>query len=393
MKRIPLQKIIQNDILESIDSKAIKPGDKLPTEFELMRQYNVSRITVASALNELAKNKFIVRYPRRGSFVSNDIESLRETAKGRVPAADRAPAADRVPAADRDWPARDEEIKYVIGFIIPTIMDFFALNIIQGILACLAGDPSFSLIISSSQNQVGEELIIKDMLKRNIDGILLFPADQEIYNERILEMKLRKFPLVLIDRCLPGIDTHYVISDNVLGGRLAVSHLRALGHRRIAMCCGAPLETFSVKDRIRGYKDGLAQGPGPADGLLIKDILIRMQDSSERGQIEEQLLNPDNTAFITTDSMVALLLRHFFEEHGLNVPRDKSIVSYDAPLPIQFNQNPFTFIDQSEYKLGYEAAAIMRSLLPNTQPPQEYVKKVIAPKLVDGRTSALCAKV
>ena len=60
---------IKQDILQKLQLKELKPGDRLPTESELMEQYNVSRITASRALNELRNEGIIIRYPGKGTFV------------------------------------------------------------------------------------------------------------------------------------------------------------------------------------------------------------------------------------------------------------------------------------------------------------------------------------
>lgn len=53
-----------------IDNGDFKEGDKLPTEEEICNLFNVSRITVRQALNELAQGGYIVRRQGKGSFIS-----------------------------------------------------------------------------------------------------------------------------------------------------------------------------------------------------------------------------------------------------------------------------------------------------------------------------------
>ncbi|HSH36866.1 GntR family transcriptional regulator, partial [Schnuerera sp.] len=66
---------IYNDIMDSIDNKTIKPGEKLPSENELMRKYDVSRDTVRKALDLLEGNGYIHKIKGKGSFVL-DIDKL-----------------------------------------------------------------------------------------------------------------------------------------------------------------------------------------------------------------------------------------------------------------------------------------------------------------------------
>lgn len=66
---------IYNDIMDSIENKIIKPGEKLPSENELMQKYDVSRDTVRKALDLLEGNGYIHKIKGKGSFVL-DIDKL-----------------------------------------------------------------------------------------------------------------------------------------------------------------------------------------------------------------------------------------------------------------------------------------------------------------------------
>jgi GntR family transcriptional regulator len=68
--RIPLYYQLENVLREKISSGAVAPGERLPTESELIKQYGVSRITVRQALGTLAEEGLIERQQGRGTFVS-----------------------------------------------------------------------------------------------------------------------------------------------------------------------------------------------------------------------------------------------------------------------------------------------------------------------------------
>src|SRR5580698_8807324 len=65
----PKYKKIYEDLLSAIRSGAFKPGDRLPSEVDLGKQYSTSRITVAKAINELQQKGLVTRRPGSGTHI------------------------------------------------------------------------------------------------------------------------------------------------------------------------------------------------------------------------------------------------------------------------------------------------------------------------------------
>jgi len=66
---LPLYHQLKMLILREIDAGRLKPDDQLPTEDQLALTYEVSKITVRQALQELAGEGYIRRQQGRGTFV------------------------------------------------------------------------------------------------------------------------------------------------------------------------------------------------------------------------------------------------------------------------------------------------------------------------------------
>ncbi len=66
---VPLYKQLKAHLEALIKDGALKPGEMLPSEKDLETQFNISRITVRRALQELAVEEKIARFPGKGSFV------------------------------------------------------------------------------------------------------------------------------------------------------------------------------------------------------------------------------------------------------------------------------------------------------------------------------------
>jgi len=66
---IPLHQQIFESIKDSIKNKRLIPGDKLPTEDELCKYFNISRPVIRQAYNQLIEEELIYRHKGKGSFV------------------------------------------------------------------------------------------------------------------------------------------------------------------------------------------------------------------------------------------------------------------------------------------------------------------------------------
>lgn len=64
-----LYEIIKGSITDHIQTGRLRPNDKIPSESELAKEFNVSRMTANRALKELAEEGWIVRLQGVGSFV------------------------------------------------------------------------------------------------------------------------------------------------------------------------------------------------------------------------------------------------------------------------------------------------------------------------------------
>lgn len=66
----PRYAAIKHFVLNGISAGSLRPGDRLPSESELVEQFNVSRMTANRALRELQNAGVIIRLPGVGSFVA-----------------------------------------------------------------------------------------------------------------------------------------------------------------------------------------------------------------------------------------------------------------------------------------------------------------------------------
>jgi DNA-binding GntR family transcriptional regulator len=69
--------IIKQDIIQMIEDKKFKPGDKIYSEGELKKLYNVSSTTVVRALQDLVLSGYLIRKQGEGTYVRKNFKHRR----------------------------------------------------------------------------------------------------------------------------------------------------------------------------------------------------------------------------------------------------------------------------------------------------------------------------
>jgi GntR family transcriptional regulator of arabinose operon len=379
--RQPLYIQIQEHFKHLITTGKLTEKDKIPTEKELMEEFNVSRITVANALTQLAKDRWIYRIPGRGSFVQGkSIPQPLAQSHDRLEVNEHQP---RVVVEESFKPQTTN--RQMIGFLIPSLEDYFALRLIQGINSVLDQSRYYLAIVLTNHSKDREKEAIVELIHKGAVGLIIFPIDAETYNEEILALKMRKFPFVLIDRNLPGVETHVVSSDNFLGAQLAVSHLWDLGHRDIAIVTDTPLSTITVEGRISGYMEAIKQKNGLINpALILTEFKIDYKlGVDDQHPLYRYIRNKLATAYITLNAKLGLHIAAISQQLEFSIPGDLSILTFDDPSLGIDDTGTFTHIAQSEVEIGRQAAEVLVGLLNHKGAAAgKYHKIVLQPELV-----------
>lgn len=374
--RTPLYQKIQDYIRELIATEGLRTGDRIPTEKELMKRFNVSKITVVNAMVGLANDSIITRVPGKGSFVSSGEPAEAEEAAPSAPviSEERAP----IKGGTR-----------IIGLVMPSIYDYFAIRLIEGVQRALGEKGYRTMILLSDGDVEKEKEAFKTLMEMGSEGLLVFPVDEENYNEEILSMKFSGYPFVLIDRFLPGVETNYIAADGRLGTSLAVDYLWELGHREIAICSDSPLQTVTVQERIEGYMNALKnKGALINPAHMITGFQVNSLKDAEKHPLYRYIRNRMATAYITLNGKLGVQIYQMARKAGLRVPEDLSIVSFDDPTSIVEELSIFTHIKQFEHEMGYRAAQTLIEIIEGgSDRSGKYSKTLIKPELVIGQTT------
>ncbi|MCL2360866.1 MAG: GntR family transcriptional regulator [Defluviitaleaceae bacterium] len=343
----PLYKQICDQLRKDIQTGKFKAGQRLPTEKELCQMYHVSRITSKKALNLLAEENLITRIKGKGSFVYHNQND-----------------ANPQPLNDRKIP--------VIGVIMSVYDNSYGRELLAAIEENCRKKNVLCMFYRSLGDQQVEGKALDDFISYGVDGIIIMPVHGVYYNAKILQLVLNDFPIVVVDRDLKGIPTHFVGTDHLSATEQAMDYLIQAGHRQIGICAPNYKDTSSVEDRIEGAQRSLQKNNIHLDTSLIftENLdLSPVYSSSESFIKDRQIImkylknNKGMTAAFAINYSTALLIKSAIEELGLSVPDDFNIICFDSPTMEIPGTYFFTHMRQMEDELGKRAFELLCNLM------------------------------
>jgi LacI family transcriptional regulator len=211
-----------------------------------------------------------------------------------------------------------------------------------------------------------------------VDGLLLFVLEPP--PESLLE---ELGPIVLFEAEHGGIPS--VVLDIASGARQALSHLRGLGHRRIAyLGVDIARETFRIRTREWERMAG-ELGVTPADRARYQRRSPFALQSARQVARPLLLEEPRPTALFCDDDLLAAGARLAAADLGLAVPYDLSIVGFAGTVLSEAATPALTTVIAPAERLG---AVAMETLLATIEGRPIAQARTVLPVHLDVRGSS-----
>lgn len=272
---------------------------------------------------------------------------------------------------------------HVIGMVVPDIMSLLFPPILEGVEATLLKEGYMTIVANSANDPARHQRILAGMIERQVDGLILATATlrDPVFDEGIEA----RAPIVLINRTDESGRAPAVVNDDIRGIALAVRHLAALGHRRIAHIAG-PRWLSTGMMRLRGFN--LAVGElslvDPKPPVIEAEAFTR--EAGRTACLGLIASHPDTTAIVAANDLLALGCYDAFAERHISCPRDISVTGYnDAPF-VDMVSPPLTTVRIKQHEMGVEAA---RLLLARMNGQEITADVLLRPELVQRRSTAV----
>jgi DNA-binding LacI/PurR family transcriptional regulator len=360
-----LYRQVYENLLAEIVQGSFSVGEKLPPVADLTTRYSVSSITIKHALDLLREEGYITRRPRVGTVVVSS-----------NPAPLPQPRGETQPA---------------IGCVLTSFDDTFGTRVIEGVLD--AAGLEAHIILKRSQGFVADEdEAIRSLVDAGIKGLILLPSTSEFVPPAALELVMRQFPIIILDRSFDGVPVSTVSSDNFDAAKMATEYLFDLGHERVGFISSAS-RVSTNEERENGYVRAHATRhlplPSTSELTTLKSTLpgaTATVDDDIATLVAFLDANRGVTAYVVTEYNIALRLREACRIGGLEVPGDISIICFDHPTAFaDRGLFRFTHVEQDQSALGRRALEQVLTQIKD----RDKVEKVVVPTIfVEGQSTS-----
>ncbi len=263
-------------------------------------------------------------------------------------------AADRLGYVPNEM-ARSLQKRFnrIIGLLIPDIMNPFFSQVAKATEEYARRHDYSVFLCNTNLDADTEKNYIRQLYSYRVAGIIILPVSPDL--DSFIGQYFPPEQVVYISYKPSGEDANYIITDDAAIMRLAIDHLTAMGHARIAYL-GGHENLFTSVSRHRCFVEALEQrGLSPA--MLPGGVKHYRQGTID--DLEKDLLAAERlpTAFVCYNDRLAIDLLGALETIGLRVPGDVSVIGIDDSFISGLPHLNLTTVSQPKEEMGEKAAA------------------------------------
>jgi GntR family transcriptional regulator of arabinose operon len=345
----------QQHVLETVKNRIksgdFLPGDRIPSDSELVREFGFSRPTVAKALRELERRGLVERRPGSGTYV------LEVGGNGRH-----------------------------FGLLIPSLGETEIFEPICNEMARMAQRVGHSLLLgaNSSQRQSADqskEQLAIELCQRYIQdrvaGVFFAPLEltpnkDAVNREIVNSLTQAGIPLVLLDRDYypyPDRSNYDLVGiDNRRVGYMITHHLFERGCRRVIFVTQSG-SASTIDARIAGFVEAVVKDAGN-----FASSLVHQCDPRDEDVIRKIMTTQSPDGILCGNDVTAGILMHTLSNLGVKIPDDVLVAGIDDVKYAELLRVPLTSMRQPCEAIGNAA---FRAMMERIESPESPARDVL----------------
>lgn len=232
----------------------------------------------------------------------------------------------------------------------------------------------YDMTIYTCGNTYLDEMALQKIISRKGEAVLTFlqPTAEAVH----MAVKYG-LPLILVGRDVEDFAVDVILTDDIMGGRLAAEYLIKQGAKRLVYVGSMP----PLECSDRRFKGAEAYAKKHEVEIIRKDLWLN-EESYER-EVEELLSYKPDSLFVFNDQNAFTILRYLYQKK-IRVPEEIKIVGYDNLSKEMVYPLELTTIGADKRLVAKTAVA---SLMKKIEGGNGKIRKIIDVKLIQGATA------
>jgi DNA-binding LacI/PurR family transcriptional regulator len=209
----------------------------------------------------------------------------------------------------------------MVGLLCGSLEDFWQQSLAVEIGRALLASDRYAIILDACDDPVRELRLAQQLKEQQVDGLIVQALDPSASLWSTLAGSL---PVISIGDALADNPHGEVVFDNRRGVTLALEHLYALGHRRIAVLTSTRTSTPDRPADVHVHAEAQRLG-------LSAEVVVAPSALASATEVARSLLARDDrpTAVFCFSDSIAYGVYAAARELKLDVPGDISVCGYD----------------------------------------------------------------
>ncbi|MDX1301648.1 substrate-binding domain-containing protein [Photobacterium sp.] len=249
-----------------------------------------------------------------------------------------------------------------IGMLVTKSTNPFFAELVHGVEEYCYKE-GYTLILCNTEGNLSKQRDYLRMLaEKRVDGLLVMCSDLDQVLLDLLERK-SDLPMVIMDWGPESPHTDKIQDNAEFGGYIATKHFIEHGHVKIG-CLSGHIDKITCRERLKGFKKAMAE----ANLTVNEDWILEGDFECESAVVAANqyiAMKERPTAIFCFNDIMAMALISTFEQAGIRVPGDISIIGYDNIELAPYFSPPLTTIHQPKRRLGKTAVEILMERMKN----------------------------
>lgn len=266
---------------------------------------------------------------------------------------------------------------HIIGVSMCNLFNPYFFEILAQVQKVVAGMGCVPILGDNEETPAQQEGFLRTLQEYRAEGIFMTPTIGTTAEQMQAALDLG-IPLVQVTRYIPGVAADYVGSDNHAAMAIAVRHLLALGHARIAFAGSNPA-TSTGRDRHAGFAEVMREaGLGVRDAYVVECLATRENGFAAAARLLS--LDEPPTGIVCFDDEIAFGVMLGMRQRGLEPGRDCAVVGAVDVSEARLWQPGLTSVAIDQQEIAREAGRLLAArLLDPARPVERYL---VQPHLV-----------